>query len=195
MSAATIVPCHCALPARRVLCGDGGASRSGVCARLVVAVACMCGPRVAGCLAPAVLLLCCAQGVRCHSPVSRSRAFRTFGAAGPAWSRWLPQLLGSQGARGSAQRPSAILVRESRGSETSCGTADLRRGVGWSGVLGCAGHSYRADMQHGMPLARTTGEPVPSWELTRDLWEHAGGAPTGRGSGHPEYLAHSERIV
>ena len=44
MSAATIVPCHCALPARRVLCGDGGASRSGVRARLVVAVACMCGP-------------------------------------------------------------------------------------------------------------------------------------------------------
>ena len=62
------------------------------------------GRRVAGCLAPAVLLLCCAQGVRCHSPVSRSRAFQTFGAAGPAWSRWLPQLLGSQGARGSAQR-------------------------------------------------------------------------------------------
>ena len=162
----------------------------------VVAVACMCGPtcRRMSCSrsVAAVLRAGGAVPLACE-PLARVSDFR--GRAGPAWSRWLPQLLGSQGARGSAQRPSAILVRESRGSETSCGTADLRRGVGWSGVLGCAGHSYRADMQHSMPLARTAGEPVPSWELTRDLWEHAGGAPTGRGSGHPEYLAHSERIV
>ena len=194
MSAATIVPCHCALPARRVLCGDGGASRSGVRARLVVAVACMCGPtcRRMSCSrsVAAVLRAGGAVPLACE-PLARVSDFRSSrpGVVAVAYRS-------CSGVRErEAQRSgSAILVRESRGSETSCGTADLRRGVGWSGVLGCAGHSYRADMQHGMPLARTTGEPVPSWELT-DLWEHAGGAPTGRGSGHPEYLAHSERIV
>ena len=43
--------------------------------------------------------------------------------------------------------------------------ADLRGSVGWSGVLGCAGHSNRADtQQHATPRrARTAlsrGEPV-----------------------------------
>ena len=61
-----------------------------------------------------------------------------------------------------------LLVREARGSKTSCETADLLRGSGeWSGVLGCAGHSNRADTRQHVTRSHTAGEPaVPPWELT-----------------------------
>ena len=71
----------------------------------VVAVACMCGPtcRRMSCSrsVAAVLRAGGAVPLACE-PLARVSDFR--GRAGPAWSRWLPQLLGSQGARGSAQR-------------------------------------------------------------------------------------------
>ena len=64
------------LPARHVLCGVMVELRVPVCARTSWLRSCACaGRRVAGCLAPAVLLLCYTQGVRCHSPVSHQLRF------------------------------------------------------------------------------------------------------------------------